>query len=139
VFQQVAAVERFHKDGDCAISQCLSADVIVIMGSDENDRELTPFPPNPPLQFRPVHTGEAQVRDDARHARQRAGLQERFRRFEGECSVSSRFQNALNRLANPAIVIHRCDNQVRLPHQDRPFSMPGIVRTPRAAGYYRFI
>ena len=65
MFQQVAAIERFHQEGDCTISQCLLANVIVIMGRDQDDRQLTPFPSNPPLQFRPVHTGETDVGDDA--------------------------------------------------------------------------
>jgi hypothetical protein len=57
VFQQIAAIERLHQEGDGAISQCLSADVIVIMRGDQNDRQLTPFPSNPPLQFRPSIPG----------------------------------------------------------------------------------
>ena len=86
MFQQVATIEWFHQKGDRAISQCLSANVIVIMGSDENDRQLTPFPSNPPLQFRPIHPGQTHVCDDARHPRKRAGQQERFRGFEGDAS-----------------------------------------------------
>ena len=70
VFQQVATIERFHQEGDRAIPQCLLANVIVIMGGDEDDRQLTPLASSPPLQFRPVHTGETHVCDDARHARQ---------------------------------------------------------------------
>jgi hypothetical protein len=54
VFQQVAAIKRLYEEGDGAISQRLSADVIVIVGCDQNDRQLTPFPSNPPLQFCPV-------------------------------------------------------------------------------------
>ena len=61
VFQQVAAIERLHQERDRAISQCLLANVIVVMGRDEDDRQLMPFPSNPPLQFRPVH-----ARADAR-------------------------------------------------------------------------
>jgi hypothetical protein len=129
VFQQVAAIERFHQEGDRAISQCLLANVIVIMGRDEDDRQLTPFASNPPQELRTVHTGETHVCDYARHEQKRAGQQERFRGFEGDGLVSSRFQNALNRLQNPAIVIHSRDNQVRLQHQHILFCMPASVRT----------
>ena len=62
---RVATIERFHQERNRAISQCLLANVIVIMGRDEDDRQLTPFPSNPPLQFRPVHAGQTHVCDDA--------------------------------------------------------------------------
>ena len=77
VCQQVVAIERFHQEGDRAVPQGLAADVIVIMGGDEDHRQLTPLPSNPPLQLRPVHAGEPHVRDDACHARQRAGPEKR--------------------------------------------------------------
>ena len=42
VVQQVTAIERFHQKRDRAISQRLLANVIVIMGRDEDDRQLMP-------------------------------------------------------------------------------------------------
>jgi hypothetical protein len=117
VVQQVAAIERFHQEGSGAVSQCLLANVIVIMGCDQDDRQLMPLPSNPPLQFRPVDTRQTHVCDDAGHARQRAGLQKGFRGLKRDGFVSGGFQNALNRLSNPTIVVHSCDNQIRLPHQ----------------------
>ncbi len=57
MLQQVAAIKWFDQEGDGAISQCPSPNVIVIMGRNEDDRQLTPFPSNSPLQFSPVHAG----------------------------------------------------------------------------------
>ena len=132
VFQQVAAIERFHQEGDCAISQCLLANVIVIMGRDEDDRQLMPFPSNPPLQFRPVHPGQTHVCDDARHARQRAGQQKRFRGFEGDGFVSGGFENALNRFSNTTIVVDGCDDEIATEASGRTFSMRLHGTHPRA-------
>jgi hypothetical protein len=147
MFQQVATIERFHQEGDGTIPQCLLANVIVIMGRDEDDRQLTPFASNPPLQFRPVYAGQTHVCDDTRHARKRTGQQKSFRGFEGDGFVSGGFENALNRLSNTTIVVHRCDDPIRLRHQvtfarpelrrasrDAPFCIPGIVRTARTPG-----
>jgi hypothetical protein len=72
-------------------------------------------------------------------ARQHAGPQKLFRRLEGDGPVSSRFQNAPERLTDTMIVVHRCDDHSRLWHHDAPICMPGMVRTARVAGYYRFI
>jgi hypothetical protein len=46
VFQQVAAIERLHEKRERAISQRLLANIIVVMGSDKNERQLTPFTSN---------------------------------------------------------------------------------------------
>ena len=43
MFQQVAAIERLHQEGDCAISQCLLENLIVIIGGDQDDRQLTDY------------------------------------------------------------------------------------------------
>ena len=137
VFQQVAAIERFHQEGDRAISESLLANVIVIMGRDEDDRQLAPFPSNPPLQFRPVHAGQPHVCDDAHHARQRARQQKRFRGFEGDGFVSGGFEDALNRLSNTTIVVDGSDDgsmgTATLLHAAAWYA------SARAAGYYRFI
>src|SRR5262245_20764981 len=85
------------------------------MGSDEDDRQLTPFQSNPPLQFRPGDTGQTHVGDDARHARKRTGEQERFRGFEGDSFVARGFKDAPDRLSNTMIVVDGCD-QIRLRH-----------------------
>jgi hypothetical protein len=134
VFQQFAAIERFHHEGDRAISQCLLANAIVIMGCDDDDRQLMAFPSNLPLQFRPVDAGQTHVCDDARHARKRTGQQERFRGFEGYGFVSGGFKDALNGFSDTTIVVDGCDDHIRLRHQDVPFSMRRILRTARALG-----
>jgi len=128
VFQQVAAIERLDQERNRAVAQCLSANVIVIMSRDEDDRQLMPFPSNPPLQFRPIDSGQTHVCDDARHARQRTGQQKRFRGFEGDGFVSGGLEDAPNRFANAAIVVDGRDDHVRLRHQ------AGIVRAARTRG-----
>jgi hypothetical protein len=134
VFQQVAAVERLHEEGDRAISQGLLSNVIVIMGSDEDDRQLTPFTSNPTLQFRPIHTGQTHICDDARHARDRARQQKRLRGFKRDGFVSGRFEDALNRLSNTTVVVDGGDNEIQLRHQAPPFPMRRMVRI-RASGW----
>jgi hypothetical protein len=57
VFQEVAAIERLHQEGDRTISERLFANVIVIMRCDQDDGQLTPFPPNATLQLCPVDAG----------------------------------------------------------------------------------
>jgi hypothetical protein len=57
VFQQDAAVERFHQEGDRSISQCLLSDIIVIMSRNEDNGQLTPFTSDPSLQFGSVQAG----------------------------------------------------------------------------------
>jgi hypothetical protein len=131
VFQQVAAIERLHQEGNCAVSQCLVAHLIVIMGRDQDDGQLTPFASNPPLQLRPIHAGQADVCDDARHARQRARQQKRFSRFEADGPVSGGFEDTLNGFANTAIVIDGCNDHIQLRHRDATFFMRRIVRTAR--------
>jgi hypothetical protein len=49
VFQQFTAIERFHQEGDRAIPENLLANLMVVMGSDDDDRQLTSFQSNPPL------------------------------------------------------------------------------------------
>jgi hypothetical protein len=134
VFQQVAAIERLYQESNRAVPQCLLANVIVVMGRDEDDRQLTPLPSNPPLQFCPVHPGQTHVCDDARHARKGARQQKGFRGFEADGLISSGFKDALNGLSNATIVVDRCDDHMRLRHQDAPFSMRRIVRTSRTLG-----
>ncbi len=113
MFQEIAAVERLNQEGDRAISQGLPADVIVIMGSNQNDWKLAPCPSNPPLQFRPIHTRQPHINNDARHVRQRSGLEKRFRGFKERRFVSGRLQNALERLPNTTIVVNSCDDETR--------------------------
>ncbi|HEY6613412.1 MAG TPA: hypothetical protein VIZ32_02805, partial [Vicinamibacterales bacterium] len=133
--QQVATIERFHQKGHRAISQCLSANVIVIMGSDEDDRQMTPLQSNPPLQFRPIHPGQAHVCDDAGHPRKHAGQQERFRGFKCDRVVSRGLEDALNRLSNTPVVVNSCDQEIRL----RLLHAAAWYASARAVGYYRFI
>ena len=135
MFQQVATIERFHQEGHSAISECLFANLIVIMGRDEDDRQLTPFASNQPLQFRSVYAGQTHVCDDAGHARKRTGQQKCFRRFEGDGFVPGGFKNALNGFSNTAIVVDGCDDHIRLRHQNALFCMHRIVRTARTFGY----
>jgi hypothetical protein len=133
VFQQVAAIERLYQEGNSAVLQCLSAKVIVIMGCDEDDRQLTPFPSNPPLKFRPVHAGQTHVCDDARNARKRARQQKCFRGLEADGSVSGGFKHVLDGFSNATIVVDRCDDHIRL-HQNASSCMRRIVRAVRPLG-----
>src|SRR5262245_47180252 len=61
VLQQFAAVERFHQEGHRTIPQRLATHVVVVMSSDEDHRQLTPFASNPPLEFRPIDSRQAHV------------------------------------------------------------------------------
>ncbi len=65
VCQQFATVERFDQERDGAIPQYLLSNVVIIVGRDDNDRQQTPLPSNPPLQFRSIHAGQTHVCDDA--------------------------------------------------------------------------
>jgi hypothetical protein len=134
VFQQVAAIERLYQEGNSPVLQCLLAKVIVIMGCDQDDRQLTPFPSNPPLKFRPVHAGQTHVCDDARNARKRARQQKCFRGFEADGFVSGGFKDVLDGFSNTTIVVDRCDDHIRLGHQNASSCMRRIVRTARPLG-----
>jgi len=134
MFQQFTAIKRFHQEGNRAISQCLLANLMIIMGSDDDDRQLTSFPSNPALKLGAVDAGQPNVGDDAHHTRERTGQEKCFRRCETDGLVPGGFENALNRLPNPTIVINSRDDARGLTHQAAPFSMHGMVRR-RASGW----
>jgi hypothetical protein len=134
VFQEIATIERLYQESNRAIPQCLLANVVVVMGRNENDRQLTPFPSNPPLEFRPIYAGQTHVCDHARHVRQRSGQQKRFRGIESDAFVPGGFEHALNGFSNATIVVDRCDDRMRRRHQATPFCIRGIVRTAHTPG-----
>src|SRR5262245_14582120 len=105
VFQQLAGIERFHQESNGAISQSLLPNHVVVMGRDDDDRQLTSFSSNPPLQFGAVDTGQAHVGDDARHAREHTGKDKGLRGCKADGLVAGGFEDALNRLPNPTIVV----------------------------------
>jgi hypothetical protein len=134
VFQQFAAIEWFHQEGNGAVPEGLSAYLLVVMGGDDDDRQFGLVLSNPPLQLRPVHPGQSYICDDTRHARERAGQQKRFRGCESDGFVSGGFKDALNGFSNATIVVDRCDDHSRPRHQDGPIRMRRIVRSPGTPG-----
>ena len=62
----------------------------------------------------------------------RPNSRESFVIVSTHCFESRGFKDAPDRLSNTVIVVDGCD-QIRLPHQEIPLCMPGIVHDPRAA------
>jgi hypothetical protein len=116
VLQQLGRIERLHHEIHGTVAKRLLPDVVVIVSGDEDDRRPRALLPDATLQFESMKTGQPDVRNYARRSREDPRFQKFLGGAEQQGLVTSRFEDALNRLSNPAIIIDRCDEVFRLYH-----------------------
>src|SRR5262245_31806317 len=61
VLQQFTTIEWLHHERGRSVSQCLSADVIVVVSGDEDDRQTRAVASGATLQFKAVDSGQTNV------------------------------------------------------------------------------
>ena len=115
--EQGLVPERLGQDVDRALAERQFAQLVVGVGGDEDDRDVTPPEAQPSLEFEAAHARHADVEDQAARIAIGLGLQEFLGGREGHGGEAGGADQRPQRLAHGVVVVDDCDQRLGTGHR----------------------
>ena len=99
--QQVPGVKWLVKETRGALAESALPGLVIVVTRNEDDRQVRALELNPPVEFEPVHSRHANVRNQTDHRLKVARLHKFLRGREDQNVVAGGFHETLYGLSNP--------------------------------------